>query len=294
MKSKVDIIKSFYNKTLTDEERQDYINHYLSEEEKQIGKPFFEMNIDEDKQYNVLLYNNSWGDLKNYNCPICKNKGDIMFINKMGYEIYKECSCIKTRKNISNIQKSGLMGLLDKCCFEKYKTTDKWKSNIKLKAQNYALNPTNWFGIFGQSGLGKTHLCTAISSELLNKGYSLKYMMWIDESNYLKLNMKSEDYHKRIDELKNVDVLYIDDFFKTQDDVSPSPADIKLANEILNYRYIRTRINPQKYLTIVSSEKLFEELINIDEAIAGRLKEMCGDNFINIAKDINKNYRLKL
>ena len=100
------------------------------------------------------------------------------------------------------------------------------------------------------------------------------------------------EYEEKLDFYKNVDVLYIDDLFKTGRSSSevkqrPTQADINLAFEILNARYIRKKI------TIISSECTISDLIDIDEAIAGRIKQKCGEFCININPDRNKNYRLK-
>jgi hypothetical protein len=46
-------------------------------------------------------------------------------------------------------------------------------------------------------------------------------------------------------------------------------------------------------VTIVSSELLLKDLREIDEAIAGRLKEKAKKYCIQVGKDSSKNYRLK-
>ena len=80
-----------------------------------------------------------------------------------------------------------------------------------------------------------------------------------------------------------VDVLYIDDFFKGK----ISDTDKTLAFDIINYRFNNNLV------TIISSELLLNDLINIDAAIAGRIKQMAGDYIVQIAYDDERNYRLK-
>lgn len=73
---------------------------------------------------------------------------------------------------------------------------------------------------------------------------------------------------------------------------NPTPADINLAMEIINYRYNLSRSNDQRMITIISSEKTISELREIDEALTGRIKEMAGEWIITLSgKD--KNYRFK-
>ena len=64
-------------------------------------------------------------------------------------------------------------------------------------------------------------------------------MLWQDEITRLKANVMDELAHeKQMRQLKTVDVLYIDDFFKpiVRDGVPgrPTDADIRLAYELIN------------------------------------------------------------
>jgi DNA replication protein DnaC len=118
-------------------------------------------------------------------------------------------------------------------------------------------------------------------------------MLWRDEASRLKSLLNSEEYVNEIEYYKNVDVLYIDDLFKTgksenQQTQRPTSADINLAFEILNNRAMKNKT------TIISTECIIEELIDIDRAIAGRIKQMCGELYcLSIDRDKNKDYRLK-
>ena len=67
--------------------------------------------------------------------------------------------------------------------------------------------------------------------------------------------------------LSDIQVLYIDDFFKGL----VSGGDINFAYQLLNDRY-----NTQRR-TIISSEHDIESLMKIDEAIAGRIYERAKD-----------------
>lgn len=142
--------------------------------------------------------------------------------------------------------------------------------------------------IFITGNSGKSHLCTAICGELLKRGKGVRYMMWKDDATKLKsVITDSNEYGKLIDELKSVDVLYIDDFLKVQRGKQPTEGDINLAFEILNYRYAN------KSLTIISTEKTIDEILSLDDAIGGRIYQMSKNYSMNIAYDRMKNFRLR-
>ena len=144
------------------------------------------------------------------------------------------------------------------------------------------------FFIGGQTGCGKTHICTALTVSLINSGKSARYMLWTDEAARLKACVNDDQYASLMWPLKAVGVLYIDDLFKpTGASGQPTQADIRLAYELINYRY-----NSTNKVTIISSERTTGELCEIDEAIGGRIVEKSGQYCINIARDRAKNWRL--
>ena len=234
--------------------------------------------------------NKEEGNLRGLDCPKCLNRG---YINEVrGREIvWVTCSCSGARKSLAKIERSGLGNAIKTQTFDTYTATENWQIAIKRLAETYAQSGEGrWFFIGGQSGAGKTHLCTAISGKLLHSGKAVKYMLWCDESTKLKSVVNdAEERDALMDELKKAEVLYIDDFLKTQKGVNPSSADVKLAFEILNYRYAN------KMMTIISSERVSGDIINIDEALGGRIVEMSRPyNFcIDLSNDRAKNYRIK-
>lgn len=244
-------------------------------------------------------YNATVGDLNEkdgYECQLCKNKGDTMTVEiRDGWPrpVSRECKCMAMRYTIARMKRSGLQNVISECTFDKYEELDSWHSSIKKRAMSYAAAPEGWFFIGGQSGAGKSHLCTAICRAFLLRGERVQYMMWVDDSAQLKgMVNDGADYVREVDRFKKAPVLYIDDLFKVQNDQGqnrqkPTPADVRLAFEIINYRVV------SKLPTIISSEFTLAELVNIDQAVAGRIAEMAGFNAINITQDITKNYRLR-
>ena len=284
-----DLIRKGLNGNLTADERKYYIKHFMSMEEEQIGKPLFEMSRDEELEYDRLCFNNRVGTLTGYHCPLCKNKGEIMVV-KNGYKYYSECSCKKIRRCIENMQRSGLGELLNKKKFSNYKVTEDWQADVVKTAKRFIDSDSNGFIVCGQSGIGKTHICTAISGALLKKGIPLKYMLWVDESKKIKQAIKDESrYAELLDEIKNSPALYIDDFFKNK----PSDADKSLAIEIINYRYNLAQTSKKRYITLLSTELSVAQINEIDSALCGRLCEMAGKEYILSVYGEEKNYRLK-
>lgn len=235
----------------------------------------------------VDVYNKSQGKLTGYDCPKCLNKG-VIYYSKDGEIMCHECDCMKVRKSIKRIERSGLKESLKRYTFDKYTATMDYQKWLKSKAMKYARSPTGWFFAGGQVGCGKTHICTAIVSEfLVGQERETRYLQWRDDVPRIKAHVNDEKYDGLINPFKYADVLYIDDMYKTKVGQEPTAADVAVAFEILNYRYQ----NPD-LITIISSERLIGEIIDIDEAVGSRIYEMSGEYCLNITRDKSKNYRL--
>lgn len=228
------------------------------------------------------MLNDAEGSLDLLDCPLCRNKGYIAVINGDSITC-RECECMAKRRSLKRILKSGLSDMVESYTFASYKTPETWQAEAKAKALSFVADGAGkWFVAAGPSGTGKTHICTAIAGELLNAGKEVRYMLWRDEAPRLKaLVNEREEYERLMGELKTAPVLYIDDFFKG----SVSDADINLAFELLNARY-----NARQKITIISSEKTIDKILDIDEAIGGRIYERSKGYCI---KTPAKNWRLK-
>lgn len=227
-----------------------------------------------------------------YQCDKCKNKGIILLAREydgLWQDVQRDCECMKIRRNIRNLKKSGLENVVKEFTLDKYKVDKPFQELMLNTAKNYlANNEGKWFALLGASGCGKTHLCSAVAIELLRRGKELKYMLWKDDSRKIK-NDNFDGDGTLIEYYKSVEVLYIDDLFKTGktngEYQRPTAGDINLAFEIINNRVARKKV------TIISSENTIDELFDIDEAVAGRIKQMCGEYCLNISKGEGKNYR---
>lgn len=231
-----------------------------------------------------------------YNCDLCNNRGDTAFLterNGMLYEVHTPCRCMEIRQSIWRMRQSGLESSIRKCTFERFTVRSEWQRKMLDTAKDYLKNGVpggQWLFMGGAVGSGKTHICTAVARQLL---YSkpVYYMTWPSESTRLKSIVNDqEEYGKALRRLKTIEVLYIDDFFKPVagdfGPLPPTPADIRLAYEIIDHRYRNHMV------TIISSERYLSELVDIDEAIGSRIAERSKGYARQLARDREKNQRL--
>lgn len=264
-----------------------------------LATTFNAMTQKEREQFRVDGFNAGEGNRNEedgYDCRICKNKGFVAELremeNGMWTDVYVICKCEEVRRSIMRMKRSGLKDIIKDYTFDKFIAEEAWQKAIKDAAMAYAKHPEGWFFLGGQSGAGKTHLCTAICREFLLAGKSVIYMLWRDEIVKIKsAATDGDEIGKLLNRYKTADVLYIDDLFKTGKGADsaaqkPTVADINYAFEIINYRY-----NNPKLLTIISSELTEDELLDIDEAIGGRIYERA--KAFTIGKNRDRNYRIK-
>jgi len=239
------------------------------------------------------------GDRNKYDgieCSKCLNRGFIHVVNAYDEIVHEDCICKSQRKIALTIKKSGLEDNFKRYTMDNYNITQPFQQDIKTKALKFIKEHSKknalgnvieqWFYISGQVGSGKSHICTAIASELIKQGYDFKYLDFAHEMSRLTTELRSgypdvrEKTEKEFDYLCNVKVLYIDDFMKTSDD--------KHLFDLINSRYGKNNL-----ITIISSEKVFDKHEIGYEGLPSRIYERCGQEYyITLGKDINKNYRL--
>lgn len=230
-----------------------------------------------------------------YSCEKCKDIGWVEGTTGM-----KHCECRIKEIAKSQWKRFGVNP-------NKIKKIDDYviKNDRQLKAKGIAVEYVksfedlkntreNGLAFLGRSGSGKTHLAIAIGAALINKGYRVVYMPYIESISELKANVLDEcTYLRIVDKYKRAELLIIDDLFKDKlkngridEKRKLNEADIKHLYTIINHRYINN------LPTIVSSEALPSILIELDEAIAGRILEKAGDRIISFTEKTD-NYRLK-
>lgn len=253
------------------------------------GKPLSEiLRISEENK--VKTYNAIPGedDGTNIRCCDCRNKGTIAYYDEeTGHIGFKDCICRGNRLTVKRLKRAGIYDSLKTKRFSTFETKTPSQLAMKQSASDFVQDDSARSIVFlGQSGCGKTHLCTAVFYELVRRrGLDGEYFLWNADGRRLK-SAAIDDETGLYDKYKRCGLLYIDDLFKCGRNQWPTDADIRLAFELIDWRY------SHNMYTIISSEMQFSTILEIDEAIAGRIKQMAGKYLIEIAPDIQKNYRM--
>ena len=113
-----------------------------------------------------------------YDCQLCADTGAID--NKM-------CSCMRRKLVEAGIASSGMADLIRSQSFENF-SLDYYKQNAQVYSTmgtiyNMLVNYANSFSIeasgniamFGGTGLGKTHLSSAVAGKVIEKGHDVYY-----------------------------------------------------------------------------------------------------------------------
>lgn len=264
----------------------------------------FNATPDEVEQMKVDSYNALEGKTNasdgHYDCPICRNKGIVAVLRYSetygrNVETYERCSCAKKRRSLRKLIASGLGSMVMKKTFDLYQANEPWQQIIKERAQQFCDEGGQCFFIGGQSGAGKTHLCTAIAMHLFEQDRELRYMIWPKELPVIQGAVNEpETYTAIMKELSETDVLYIDDLFQNGSEQGrlrpPSGPEIKRAFEIINQRS-----QNENLVTIISSEFTHEDIVRFQQSLGGRINELAGNGqwVVNLKPDIKKNWRLK-
>ena len=205
-------------------------------------------------------------------------------VNEQGEIVSRRCRCMDVRENLRRIAESGLQDMVERYTFEAFRTDTPWQKRMKEAALDYIQHPENrWFVVAGSVGSGKTHICTAICAQLMRAGVPARYFLWRDDAPRIKAAVNdTEAYQRMVRPLKTVRLLYVDDLFKG----NPSEGDKNLAFEILDARYRNSAL-----LTLISSERTIEQILQLDEAIGSRIYERAKKHYLCIVGR-DKNQRL--
>ena len=231
-----------------------------------------------------------------YHCNVCNDQGYIYKIDGL-YEIAVKCKCQTLKEAKQRLEKSGLGDLLETKTLDNYTTVNQHQKHIKETAIKYLAEYEKGnkysLALLGQSGVGKTHIMSAVSRKILDSGVEVKYYIADDIIQRLQAcKYDQENYIREFNSIVRAEVLYIDDLFKSsvtnyykQENIKTE--DLKVIFEVINYRYNK------KLPILLNSEIHFERFADIDQAIIGRINEMCDYKYlVSIKPDINKNYRL--
>lgn len=190
------------------------------------------------------------------------------------------------------INRYGLKERLEENNFSTYKADTEERKLALIKSMSFIkkFDGSQCMLLQGQVGAGKTHLALAIMGVLLEK-YTIVPFMYTEEIGKLRIDRDSfyeenqEHYRKTIDKYKEAQVLLIEDLFWGK----KSEKELEIAYEIINYRYNR------KKPMIITTELTRAELLNLNEALASRIIQRCGEDgefIIDFGKNTKLNARL--
>ncbi|HKL61486.1 MAG TPA: ATP-binding protein, partial [Acholeplasma sp.] len=218
----------------------------------------------------------------------CNNTRYIDKIDAEGLLYVIRCTCQNKRKIQKELKISGLLEEFSKMTLDSFIAKDKWEIAVKESAYDYLEQSNNdWYMVSGQYGSGKTHICTAVSGQLIAQGKTFFYLPYVSMIPSLANDLKNffADVKNKAEDLlhtiKNVDVLYIDDFLKTK-------THIDLIWQIIDYRY-----QQKNAITIISSELYYNEMKAIDGALASRIWQRTKQTkySVEIGRDESRNKR---
>lgn len=232
-------------------------------------------------------------------CQRCGNSGWVEITRDDGTVAMAHCpDCWERRQVVHRLRNSGISPK----DYERY-TLDSFDGNrspvareMKAQAVKY-LNEHQpggiGFGLFGKSGMGKTHICIAVCQEL-TKHFREPHYYFSYRAEIPKLvkasRSYSADYDAAMHKWKTCQNLYIDDLFKLSGKVLKGKLvdidreELKVVFDLINARYLN------HLTTLFSSEYLVKDITDIDEALGSRIYEMVYPYAIKVE---GKNQRLR-
>lgn len=235
--------------------------------------------VDRSRILNAVRIDPKTGDL---DCRRCGNKRYIPHVDDQGRHSVSRCPvCTAVLELQSAMRKSGIPGWkYEEFRFNKWVQQYEWQKVALETAREYVRRLTTepdfwgWFVAAGRSGAGKTMLCSAVIFEAVTAGLrGVRYHKWRDLTGDVKSQRMDIEARKRFrDEILRPKLLYIDDFLKGS---KPTSADLDLAYEIVDTRY------ENRLPLVLSSEHDVEKLIRAQEAVGGRIWEMCKGFYID-------------
>jgi len=254
-----------------------------------MARPSFDLSqeVDLKVKWHNETQEKAWDGI---DCPHCLNRGTIAEASVehgVKYLYLRQCRCMIQRKINTMLEKSGLGQMIQSYTLDNYQPIEPWQVTIKKTAMSYISGAYKayWFYIGGKVGSGKSHICTAITSEIIKKGNEGIYIRWRDFLHQIKAVMNTDEYETIMKFYRRVPVLYIDDFL--QGDGKPTQADMNIAYELIDYRYTNIKT------TIFSSEWALSNVIELMEGLGSRIKQLCEDFSITVANDDSRNQRFK-
>ena len=219
--------------------------------------------------------------LHGYPEDYCKPQYECDQCNDSGYVGIKMCVCMRRRLVEAGMESSGLGGLMKKQSFENF-SLDYYKNNrqdyarmeqnfrkVKSYAETFELTEQNHpksLLFLGGTGLGKTHLSTAVAKVVIERGYDVFYNSAVGMISDFECrrfgNTAAMGDADNTERYVSCDLLILDD----------------LGTEMVNqftqstlYYILNTRLNMNRPTVISTNLKAEELLKTYNERITSRL-----------------------
>ena len=227
-------------------------------------------------------------DREEFDCLECYDRGYILEVSEAGNLRSVECACKERRAVKRALEASGMTELFQKHDFPSFREHTPWAGEMKRVALEWAKQGTGWLVLCGQSGCGKTHLGIAACGYRLGRRIQkVEFLPW-REFVTSQINQNNPDREKQMEKMQQAPLLYVDDLLKTAGEAKGiSSWELRLCFELINYRY-NNRLD-----TVITTEWLPQELLQLDESIGSRIVERAGESLVAVERDRQKNYRLR-
>ena len=229
-----------------------------------------EQNLALNEKRNEILvaagYPADYTDVK-YDCPKCGDSGYV------GIEM---CECMRNALIMAGFESSGISHLLqtqtfDNFSLEYYKQDEKAYANMervlsimKAYAEGFTTEGAQNLALLGGTGLGKTHLSSAVARKVIEKGYDVLYVTAIELVSAFNTEQfgKGAEHGELTDKFFECDLLIIDDL------------GTELGGQFTLstiYNVLNIRINKKKPIIISTNCNQQELLKKYNERIASRI-----------------------
>ncbi|MBK9715524.1 MAG: ATP-binding protein [Kouleothrix sp.] len=220
-------------------------------------------------------------------CPHCNGAGYYKEAVPYGHPrfgVLFPCECKlheKERRAAEELYELSNLGPFSDKTFDSFNPDVSGVRRAFIRAREYARRPQGWLALFGNYGVGKTHLAAAIANDLLHTHHHVLFAVVPDLLDHLRSTFgpSSEiQYDERFEMIRDVQVLVLDDLGTENTTAWAREKLFQIVNHRYNYAMPTVFTSNRKPEDIdprifsrMSDRALCEEHIMIDAADYRRL-----------------------